>query len=778
MSITISRLARPLFLIAVAVLVALAVSLAFHKQSAAAGEFCVPSSGYLNSLGYSSTHKALDILTSLGPNQESVYASRSGTIRWVFRDDSTQPFHGVVIEHQPGDGHVYRTIYLHMGLKNSSGTSYLRSDILAAANAAGGGNTRYVNIPVAKGDFLGKQGNAGIATAVHLHFQLQVDPNLATPATWGDADNHAVDPRNGYFDTAGPGATTFAQSCFGAAADTQLTNGAPLSGQSVAQGQWRYYSIIVPPGATNLTVQIYSGSGDPDLYTNFGSKPTSSTWACRPWTSGSTETCSHSNPSAGTWWIGVNGYSAGTYTVKATYTVGSTTTIPSAPSNPSAVATSSSSIRITWQDNSNNENGFEVNNCCVSQYAGANATSYTWGGLAPNTWTCFHVRAYNSAGSSAWTGYACATTLANTTIPNAPSNPTAVAISSSSIRITWQDNSNNETGFEVNNCCVSQYVGTNATSFTWGGLAPNTWTCFHVRAYNSAGSSAWTGYACTSTLASTVTCSSSQYTAQYYNNRYLTLGPALTQCEGWPISHDWGSGGPGSGVGSDNFSARWTGRAYIAGGTYTFIARADDGVRVWIDNNLIIDAWRDQAATEYRASRAVSSGDHDIKVEYYENGGAAVAQFRWEQATGIGRSTVIVDDQSSGFGHYGTYWWQQSIGYNGHMWWTWTNGGSVSSYAYWSASISGRYEVYAFIPNNYATTRNASYALNTSSGITWASVNQNNYYDQWVSIGTYDFTSGADVSGGYGWRVFLSDATGESAGAYRVGFDAVKFEPR
>lgn len=128
-----------------------------------------------------------------------------------------------------------------------------------------------------------------------------------------------------------------------------------------------------------------------------------------------------------------------------------------------------------------------------------------------------------------------------------------------------------------------------------------------------------------------LTCSN-QYKAEYWNNRYLSGNPVLVRCENWPINWDWGGGSPGSGVPADNFSARWTGTAAINAGTYTFIARADDGIRVWLDNSPIIDAWRDQGPTEYRTTRSVSSGNHTIRVEYYENGGGAVAQFRWETA--------------------------------------------------------------------------------------------------------------------------------------------------
>ena len=75
--------------------------------------------------------------------------------------------------------------------------------------------------------------------------------------------------------------------------------------------------------------------------------------------------------------------------------------------------------------------------------------------------------------------------------PAAPSNLTVTPVDPNNIRLNWRDNSNNEAGFEVNNGNVSKTIGANTTTYTWGGLAPGTYMCFHVRAYNSAGNSAW-----------------------------------------------------------------------------------------------------------------------------------------------------------------------------------------------------------------------------------------------------------------------------------------------
>jgi len=103
--------------------------------------------------------------------------------------------------------------------------------------------------------------------------------------------------------------------------DTQLTSGVAVTGQSVAQGAWKYYYITVPAGATNLTFATTAATGDVDIYTQVNAKPTSSSYICRPYTSSGNETCSATNPASGTWWVGVNGYAAGSFTITGTVTM-------------------------------------------------------------------------------------------------------------------------------------------------------------------------------------------------------------------------------------------------------------------------------------------------------------------------------------------------------------------------------------------------------------------------------------------------------------------------
>lgn len=93
-------------------------------------------------------------------------------------------------------------------------------------------------------------------------------------------------------------------------AENEITNGQTLSDLAASQGEWIYYYVNVPIGASNLQIQISGGSGDADLYTRLGSEPTTSTYDCRPYNYGNNENCSYSTPEAGQWYIGIRAYNA------------------------------------------------------------------------------------------------------------------------------------------------------------------------------------------------------------------------------------------------------------------------------------------------------------------------------------------------------------------------------------------------------------------------------------------------------------------------------------
>jgi type IV pilus assembly protein PilY1 len=143
-----------------------------------------------------------------------------------------------------------------------------------------------------------------------------------------------------------------------------------------------------------------------------------------------------------------------------------------------------------------------------------------------------------------------------------------------------------------------------------------------------------------------ITASGAALKGEYYNNanKTLTGTPTVTVAQD-TVDHDWGSGSPVTGIGADNFAARFTGTFTAPStGTYTFRVRADDGVRLWISGVQLINKWIDQGPTSYDATVLLTAGQSfDVKIEYYENGGGAVMQFLWKKPTDNGFNTFTSD---------------------------------------------------------------------------------------------------------------------------------------
>jgi hypothetical protein len=119
-----------------------------------------------------------------------------------------------------------------------------------------------------------------------------------------------------------------------------------------------------------------------------------------------------------------------------------------------------------------------------------------------------------------------------------------------------------------------------------------------------------------------------KFCAKYFNNTTLSGNPVLSLYES-DVDHDWGTTAPGGGVNADNYSARWEGQFDFAAGSYEFGTASDDGVRVWVDGNLIIDNWSAHGYEEDYSTINLTSGLHTVKMEYYELGGNAMASIWW-----------------------------------------------------------------------------------------------------------------------------------------------------
>jgi len=118
---------------------------------------------------------------------------------------------------------------------------------------------------------------------------------------------------------------------------------------------------------------------------------------------------------------------------------------------------------------------------------------------------------------------------------------------------------------------------------------------------------------------------------EYFNEMTLS-NMVLTRVDP-TIKFNWGSGSPDPAVNVDHFSIRWTGWVLPEyAETYTFYTASDDGIRLWVNGQLVVDSWIDQGGNEHSGVMAapfVARQQYPIKIEYYENGGGTKAELWW-----------------------------------------------------------------------------------------------------------------------------------------------------
>jgi beta-glucosidase len=119
---------------------------------------------------------------------------------------------------------------------------------------------------------------------------------------------------------------------------------------------------------------------------------------------------------------------------------------------------------------------------------------------------------------------------------------------------------------------------------------------------------------------------------EYFANRDLSGSPVLTRTDR-RLRFDWGDSAPASGMPSDDFSIRWTGKIRVeSDGDYQFFVQGDDGFRLFVNGEKVIDEWRDQAAILKDARASLKKGSVvDVKLEYYEHSGGAQLSFGWSK---------------------------------------------------------------------------------------------------------------------------------------------------
>jgi len=175
---------------------------------------------------------------------------------------------------------------------------------------------------------------------------------------------------------------------------------------------------------------------------------------------------------------------------------------PLAASNADAVLTAAGNVRITWTDNSINEDGFRVERAAsdagpwttlVTTSPGATSAQDA-SGIPNQERVCYRVVAFNKAGDGAPSNTDC------TAFPAAPTNLAATPVDAQTIDLTWVDNSAFEDGYEVQRCCQTGWIvvaslPASATAYRDAGLVTNAQYYYLVRAKKDLGYSAFSNSA-------------------------------------------------------------------------------------------------------------------------------------------------------------------------------------------------------------------------------------------------------------------------------------------
>lgn len=160
--------------------------------------------------------------------------------------------------------------------------------------------------------------------------------------------------------------------------------------------------------------------------------------------------------------------------------------------------------------------------------------------------------------------------------------------------------------------------------------------------------------------------------AHYFNSRNLSGAAALSRIDS-KVDFNWTTGSPDAAINANNFSVRWSGQVQAQfSEEYTFYTTSDDGVRLWVNGNLIVDHWTDHSRTENRTYPIplVAGQKYDLVMEFFENGGSAESRLMWASRSTLKEaipqsqlySTVIAPPTGTGSGLKGEYFAGREFG--------------------------------------------------------------------------------------------------------------------
>lgn len=235
---------------------------------------------------------------------------------------------------------------------------------------------------------------------------------------------------------------------------------------------------------------------------------------------------------------------------------------------------------------------------------------------------------------------------ADTSAPSTPANFHSTDTTSSSVSLAW-DASTDNVGVSsyqlLRNGVQVASLPANQLSYVDTGLAPSTTYQYQLRARDAAGNSS--AYSTLSVPTAGLTSpnptpgTGDGLRGSYFGSTDLSGTPVVRVDPG--INFVW-TGSPASNIPPDLFSVRWEGQVEApVSGPFTFYTSTDDGVRLWVNGQLLVDHWQPQAETEYASAPiTLSAGQkYDIKLEFYDRYGYGIARLLWA-APGLDKQVI------------------------------------------------------------------------------------------------------------------------------------------
>ncbi|MGO9113898.1 MAG: fibronectin type III domain-containing protein [Thermoguttaceae bacterium] len=232
-----------------------------------------------------------------------------------------------------------------------------------------------------------------------------------------------------------------------------------------------------------------------------------------------------------------------------------------------------------------------------------------------------------------------------TTPPAAPSNLAITGYSGSEVSLSWTNNANNESAFDIerstDGTTFTQIgtAGVDETSYVDTSVQPFTTYYYRVRASNIIGYSTYTNVVTVETLGQPAVGGGDGLLGQYYagTNSFdssptpPTSPPTLTRVDP-EINFNWNTTGPATNVGQTNFEVQWTGEVQAQySEDYTFYTTSDDGVELFIDGQPVIDDLNYQSPTlETSSPIELQAGkSYAVEILYFQGGGGAEMYLSW-----------------------------------------------------------------------------------------------------------------------------------------------------